>query len=282
MPHVIRLLRTLRSVYRRSKPQIFHVNWLQNSIPLYGTDIPAVIPVLGNDMSMLNIPGMTTLLRAVFRQRSCVLAPNAYWMESELKEKFGKVARIQAMPFGIDPHWYRLKRSPSSNPRVWLVVCRLTANKIGPLFEWSESLAKSDEVHLFGPNVSGLLIPEHIHYHGAVSPEQLFKEWFPNATGLISLSRHGEGLPQIMLEALASGLPIIATDQAAHREIVREGVSGTVVSDQSEFLAAIRALSQQSRNFEIAEVAREFVSRKYGTWADCASRYDCVYSQLVS
>ena len=44
------LLRRLRQVYRRYQDvDVVHINWLQNALPLWGNDRPAVISVLGND-----------------------------------------------------------------------------------------------------------------------------------------------------------------------------------------------------------------------------------------
>ena len=55
---VVKLLRLLRRGYRRSGDvDLFHVSWLQNAIPLWGIDKPAVISVLGTDFALLNRPG---------------------------------------------------------------------------------------------------------------------------------------------------------------------------------------------------------------------------------
>jgi len=45
-------------------------------------------------------------------------------------------------------------------------------------------------------------------------------------------STYGEGLPLFLLEALASGLPVVTTDHPGCRDCVLEGVSGRVVDPQ--------------------------------------------------
>ncbi|MGX1193665.1 glycosyltransferase family 4 protein [Metabacillus sp. SLBN-84] len=44
-----------------------------------------------------------------------------------------------------------------------------------------------------------------------------------------------EGLPVNIMEAMACGLPIVATDNRGHRELVESGVNGFTISDQNEF-----------------------------------------------
>ncbi len=71
------LLARLYRAYRREPPDLTHVNWLQNALPLWSTNTPALITVLGSDYGLLDKPGMIPMLRAVLRQRPTILAPNA-------------------------------------------------------------------------------------------------------------------------------------------------------------------------------------------------------------
>src|SRR3546814_14151560 len=59
-------------------------------------------------------------------------------------------------------------------------------------------------------------LPGWVHYHGPASPRLLADEVFPAARGLITLSQHPEGRPQVLLEAMAASLPIVASDIPAH------------------------------------------------------------------
>ena len=74
---VLSLLMRLGRAYRSEQHGVMHVNWLQNALPLWGTKTPALITVLGSDFGLLKLPGMTALLRAVFRQRRTIISPNA-------------------------------------------------------------------------------------------------------------------------------------------------------------------------------------------------------------
>ena len=202
-------------------------------------------------------------------------------MEPHLKELFGDCASIACIPFGIDPRWYAVERK-IQQPPVWLAVTRLTANKLGPLLEWSQPLFEEGvrQLHLFGPMQETIELPQWIHYHGPATPEQLVTEWFPRAQGLISLSQHAEGRPQVMLEAMAAGLPIIASQLSAHSDLITHDRTGLLCASQQEYADALAELEQHEANSRIGAAAREWVMQELGTWDDCAARYAHIYRQL--
>ncbi len=279
---VVQLLVRLRWCYRRGGIDVAHVNWLQNALPLLGTRIPAVITVLGSDFALLQLPGMKVLLRAVLRQRRAILAPNAEWMRPELERAFGDLAEIRAIPFGVDEPWYKVVRRPMEGSRNWLAVTRLTQNKIGDLFDWGEGLfGKDRQLHLFGPMQEQMTLPPWVQYHGPTHPAELLQTWFPQACGLISLSRHDEGRPQVMLEAMASGLPVIASDLSAHRDIIKHRGNGWLASTRDDLRQGLEWLEEPTRNLETGEIARARIRDLIGTWDDCADRYVAAYRQLL-
>lgn len=280
----VQLLLLLRKAYRRfgSETCLYHVNWLQNILPLPKGRQPVLVTVLGQDFGFLKLPAMTLMLRHKFKQRPCFIAPNAEWMVSELKQRFGDVAIVKAIPFGIDTAWYKISRNwQDFYPRKWLVVSRLTAKKIGPLFEWGQSTFQGNhELHLFGPMQEKMEIPAWVHYHGSTYPVELIEQWFPQATGLITLSQHDEGRPQIMLEAMAAGLPILASRLPAHEDLLIHRQTGCLVDSQEQFAAEISWLNVPEQNILIAEQAKAWVKTTVGTWSDCAGRYASAYHEL--
>lgn len=280
----LKLMKHLRAVYQReSRADVMQINWLQNAIPLWGSHTPALITVLGTDYKLLALPGMVPLLRAVIKQRKTIIAPNGHWMRSALEKQFGDIAQIRPIPFGVRRRWFDvLRRFPGQGANQWLTVSRLTANKIGPLFEWGTDVFNEKNVlWLLGPNQENLPIPEWVVYKGATCPEELEEKWFPSAAGLITLSRHDEGRPQVILEAMAAGIPVIASDLAAHRDVVIHGKTGWIVTASEDLKQAIDFISIPENNRRMGAAAKKWIKKHIGTWEDCARRYEAAYSALT-
>lgn len=272
----------LYRMYRREHAcDVIHAQWLQTALPLLGTKKPLVVSVLGSDLGLLRVPGVTRLLRLVFRQRTTIIAPNADWMVASLEKSFGDIAIILPTPFGVDDTWFRIDRTPPVQG-VWLAVTRVTQKKIGTLFEWGKGLFGAQRsLHLFGPMQEPLQLPPWIIYHGPTHPGELAQSWFPRATGLITLSQHDEGRPQVMLEAMAAGLPIVASDIPAHRDIIQQGVSGWLAGSQEEVRAGLEWAEQPDKNREAGASARAWVHHHVGTWNDCAACYVALYRMAL-
>jgi len=278
------LARMLGAAYRRaSTADIYHINWLQCALPLPDNRVPALISVLGNDLKLLRLPLMRGLLRRVMRHRKIAICPNADWMRAPLEAAFGDLAPVITAHFGIDPHWFAVERATTSYKPLWLAVTRLTADKLGALFEWSEPLFRNGtrELHLFGPMQEDIQLPAWVHYHGPATPEQLARQWFPRAHGLITLSRHAEGRPQVMLEAMAAGLPIVASQTPAHATIVCADETGVLCDAPQTYADALRALEDPLVNQRFSAAARQRAKLQIGTWDECASRYGNIYRQLL-
>lgn len=280
----LKLLRMLGAAYRRHVAvDVYHINWLQCALPLPANGKPALITVLGNDLKLLRLPLVKHFLRRAMRHRRVAICPNAEWMAAPLSLTFGDVAEIAPVALGIDPTWYAIKREPHADKSIWLVVTRLTKDKLGPLFEWSEPLfrGQSRELHLIGPMQEVVAIPPWVHYHGPASPDQLAQHWFPRARGMVTLSRHSEGRPQVMLEAMAAGLPIIASSSPAHSSLVTDGRTGRLCNSSHSYGVAIEQLEEPATNQLCGAMAREWALREVGTWDDCAARYAHIYRRVL-
>lgn len=280
---VLSFLLRLRRAYRRPAIEVVHANWLQNALPLWGTRTPALITVLGSDFGLLRLPGMRFALRAMLRQRRAILAPNAQWMVPALRQAFGDLAEVRPILFGVGTAWFDLQRVPAADGvQHWLAITRLTHAKIGDLFTWGDGLfGPQRQLHLFGPMQDTVDVPPWVHYHGPTHPAELQQVWFPKATGLITLSRHDEGRPQVMLEAMASGLPVLASSLPAHCDMVQHRQTGWLAADRHALVEGLSWLEDPPHNQQAGHAARQWVKDTIGTWDDCAGRYATAYRDLL-
>ena len=66
--------------------------------------------------------------------------------------------------------------------------------------------------------------------------------------GVFVLASHYEGNPKSLLEAMSAGLPVIASDIDAHRDIITDGDNGLLVTDFREAIDKVigdNALAQK-------------------------------------
>jgi glycosyltransferase involved in cell wall biosynthesis len=164
--------------------------------------------------------------------------------------------RIRVVRTGVDLKRFRpCSARPGSGPKRLLTVGRLHPVKgfvhlIDALSRVRE--ARSDfqlDVVGDGPlradleeRIERAGLTEHVHLRGAIGPSDLPP--FYAKADLFVLSSLSEGLPVVLMEAMASGLPVVATRITGVPELVRDGVSGILVppAEPRPLAAAIRRL----------------------------------------
>jgi glycosyltransferase involved in cell wall biosynthesis len=105
----------------------------------------------------------------------------------------------------------------------------------------------------------------------------------PNADIFVSAS-HGEGMPLTLLEAMAAGLPIVASDVVGNRDVVENGQTGFLFQLGNPVMAA-HAIAQLARDpvlfAHCSRTAHARALERYSVGAMC-ERISQVYSSIVS
>ncbi|MBL6751692.1 MAG: glycosyltransferase [Nevskia sp.] len=94
------------------------------------------------------------------------------------------------------------------------------------------------------------------------------------------LSSRSEGRSNALLEALAAGLPVLATDIEGVAEIVEDGVNGLLfgAGDDAALAAQIRRLADDPALRErLAQAAAATVGERLRSWEQCAAQYVELY-----
>jgi glycosyltransferase involved in cell wall biosynthesis len=112
-----------------------------------------------------------------------------------------------------------------------------------------------------------------VEFMGWKATEQLRQEYAASNLFLFP-SRH-EGMPNAVLEAMASGLPVIATRIAGNEELVVDGQTGFLVpvEDAAALREALRdLLADDGKRARMGRAARARVEQEYG-WQRAATQY---------
>jgi phosphatidylinositol alpha-mannosyltransferase len=127
-----------------------------------------------------------------------------------------------------------------------------------------------------------LLDPEGVEVVGRVSEDDKWR-LLGEADVLCAPSLGGESFGMVLTEALASGTPVVASDIAGYRDVVRPGVDSLLVPSGQpvELGEALRALSQDpGRRARMAEAARERAERF--SWPQVTSEVVEVYERACA
>ena len=181
-----------------------------------------------------------------------------------------------------------------SDQRIILGIGYLTPNKgfdriIKALPELNQRFGPTS-LYLIGPDGSfaqgdcsstlfslakSLGLDNRVHFAGSVANDQLM-DWY-NAADCFCLSSHNEGCPNVVLEALASGCPVVATDVGAVSEIISDDFLGRLTPNSADGVqnGLVNALGRIFVRDRIAKHMKTF------DWDWCAQQVINVYDSTI-
>jgi len=240
---------TIFKVLRRSKPNVIVCFYISHAYPLAVLKrifkFSLCIVAMGSDVNLEN--SLYHRLARKFIYRNCELI---FARSLELKERIEKECEcnVVVIPSGADTSFFRplnlrtmLRRKWGIKPRsrVILTVCRLDKNKGVDILIKSLRVLNSDDVNLLiaGEGLelkalrelsSALGIQKNVTFLGFRAREELLELY--NLADMFALASYSEGLPRVLIEAMACGCIPIVTKVGGMPAVVSDGFNGFVIN----------------------------------------------------
>jgi glycosyltransferase involved in cell wall biosynthesis len=297
-------------VAQKKRATVMHGHWVVPGGVIAAAARPAlplVVSLHGSDVFVAEkIPAARIAAARVFRRAGFVTACSAD-LATRAVALGAPLERLAVVPYGVDTARFapssearaRLRRSASLDPAapVLFAAGRLVRKKG---FEYLiDALARLDPavrlVLAGGGDLDGELraravdagVATRVRFLGDVSQDDV-AAWFAAADVAVvpsvrDASGNVDGLPNTVMEALASGTALVATPVGGIGSVVEDGRTGVLVPERSpaDLAAAIGALlSNPARRAEIGARARAAVQSRYG-WAQVARRYESAYDRAL-
>lgn len=212
------------------------------------------------------------LMNACIRRVDCVQCISGFTRRMLIDAGYAP-KRIRMIPNAVDARRFRLAAPGEGMPSV-LFVGRIEKVKgLDVLLDaWPAVRARVDAQLVIAGDGTVLAelrqqarqrgIEDSVRFLGNVSN---VADWLASSTLYVQPSRQ-EGLPNSVLEAMAAGLPVVATQVSGNEDLVDDGRNGRLVpADRPEPLAEalIEILSDRARARAMGRESRRIIEERY-------------------
>jgi glycosyltransferase involved in cell wall biosynthesis len=275
-----------RKIIEREQPDIIHAHFGYDGFRMYRiarkTNTPLVVSFYGSDVSRLPT-------EFDWKRRYRKLAANAQGftaasdlMKSQLVDLGFPENKIKVIRFGVNTDKFNYQRNFSLDSHL-MMVGRMVEKKgfkyALKTLKLLNSNGKTLKLDLYGDGplrnkleelTDRLNIGNQVNFHGYVSIEKIRKELQNHSLLLVpsvtASDDDQEGLPNTILEGMASGIPVIASNHAAIPEAIINGETGFLVPERKpQAIAGVieKILDQNGEIQAIRNNARKLIEEQY-------------------
>jgi glycosyltransferase involved in cell wall biosynthesis len=295
---LVRLVRTWRPTVLHS--HMLHANLMARALRPFAR-IPAVVSTIHNIYEGGRLRMLGYRLTNGLVDHMTIISQAA--ADRFIRDRIVPRALLEVVPNGVDTERYRsvpagtrerLRQSLGLGREfAWLAVGRFEAAKDHPnmLRAFGRLTAEAGDAVLLLVGRGSLqaeieALAGKLGLHGRVrfvGTREDVPELMSAADGYV-MSSAWEGMPMVLLEAAAAGLPIVATRVGGNQEVVQEGVTGFLVppGDDQALAAAMLGLMALPEAERRAMGARghDHVRQHYGL-GRVVGRYEDIYREVL-
>jgi glycosyltransferase involved in cell wall biosynthesis len=302
--------RAARSVARRFRATVMHGHWVVPggvTAAAAAPSLPLVISLHGSDIYVAETVAPARIAaRQAFRRAGFVTA-----CSSDLARRAVALGaapeRIETVPYGVDVERFRPDVQARRTERQELAVHEGTplvaaagrlVRKKG--FEYvidamarlpAAVLALAGDGTLAGDlraRARAAGVADRVRFLGNLTQDRVGGLF--SAADVVCIpsvrddSGNVDGLPNVLMEALASGTPVVTTGAGGILSVVDDGVTAFVVPERdSAALAACigRIVEQPALGRQVGAAARSLVGDRFG-WDRAAERFEAAYASALA
>ena len=307
-------LRTCATVVAHQSIDIVHAHWL---VPngLIGAlvskrhGLPLVISLHGSDVAVAERSrALGTVARASLSRSAAVTGPSKDLLDRA--RALGAAGRLEWIPYGADPHEFRTDAAARERARDRLglepdVVAVLGIGRFIHAKGFDDLIEATANARATYPGIRLVLVGDGdirgelearterlglssvVTFTGMATREEM-PSYLAAADIVVVPSVHFEGyvdgLPNVALEAMAAGRPLVATRVGGLPDVVEDEVTGLIVDERDPHAlatAVVKLASNVDLRHGMGERGRARIEESLN-WATVAERFEGVYDHVMT
>ena len=290
-----------RCLLRAGSADLIHANWAVCGVVagIVGKlrKKPVVTTLRGSDVRRAAQSRLErTILGLAINYSRVVICVSEAMAEQVRKEFPHRADDIHVCLNGVDEAFFQHRKvtSDATALNVLAVGNLIRVKGFDVLIEAVARARMRDRIHVCiigeGPWRATLLsmaaskgVSDRFRFVGPVPATEMPKRYAE--ADVFVLSSRSEGRPNVVVEALAGGLPVISTDLDGVQGMVADGDTGWLVAvDDAEGLATAldEAVADRVELHRRGSRAREFAQLRIGTWRDTARCYEALFQHALT
>ncbi|WP_455207576.1 glycosyltransferase family 4 protein [Kaarinaea lacus] len=294
----------IRCVWEIPKVDIVHANWSVNGFICALANLfarrPLIVTLRGTDISKSNSSKVYKLLLRFAMRFSQVITVVSNAMRQRLVSQYpGEGDKISFVPNGVEDHLLEIPLKESRTTQEYfrvLVVANLIKLKNVPvIIKAISNLNLDDQLKIKltivgdGPEKSSLQklqqelgVENSVEFAGLVNPNDM-AEYFKHTDALV-LTSLSEGKPNVVLEAFASGVPVIASNIDGVREMIGNNKNGLLFDPENDEMLTERLLElyRDDDLYKRCSInGRNYILQNQLVWGDTGKHYATIYKDLL-
>lgn len=297
----------LAALRHRKTTDVYHAHWIVSGfVALLGQWIhrkPIVLTIRGSDLNLFRGKLFAPLFRYIFRRVAAITTVSEILRERVLALGIAP-EKVHLIPNGVDCSTFRPLPWDEARGELQLSSERIIVLWIGRfvsikgvefLIQAIPGVVSSEPKVLFVLVGSGELenaMKTHVQQMGlsdaVMFAGKIVQDKVPlwlNAADILVLPSLNEGRPNVILEAMACEIPVVATSVGGIPEIVHDHKNGFLVAPKDPLVLAERLsilIKNPSLRTQMGKIGRTMIFEMGLSWEQCARQTNGIYQRITA